>query len=91
MPKEPPPYMSAFFSDIGKDITTMLSHILGSSTNEYVDETIFAGMSIFIPGQPPIVKFDYVKFIADKMHDQFMRLENERVFNYSSVMYHLFL
>jgi len=35
--------------------------------------------------------FDYAKFIADKMHDQFMRLENQRVFKYSSVLYHLFL
>lgn len=91
MPKDPPPYMSAFFSDLGKAITTMFWCILGSTTNEYIDETIFASMSIFTPGQPLIVKFDYAKFIADKMHDHFMRLENERVFKYSSVLYHLFL
>lgn len=69
----------------------MMSCILGSTTNEYIDETIFAGMSIFTPRQPPAVKFDQAKFIADKMHDQFMILENERVFKYSSVLYHLFL
>lgn len=90
MPKDPPPYMSTFFSDLGKDITTMLS-CLGYTTNEYVDETILVGKSIFIPGQPPVVTFDYAKFFTDRMHDQFMRLENERVFKYSSVLYHLFL
>ncbi len=89
--KTPPPYMLVIFFDLGKDMTTMISCILGFTTNEYIDEIIFAYMSIFIPGQPPAVKFDYAKFIADKMHDQFMRLENERVFKYSSVLYHLFL
>jgi len=91
MPKDPPPYASIVFNDLGKDIITMIACIAGFSTNEYVDEIPFAHMSIFTPGQPPAVKFDFAKFIAYKMHDQFMRLENERVFKYSSVLYHLFL
>jgi len=69
----------------------MISCILCFSTNEFVDEMTFAYMPIFTPGQPPAVKFDYATFIADKMHDQFMRLENKRVFKYSSSLYHLFL
>lgn len=69
MPKDRPPYMSAFFSDLGKDITIILSFILGSTTNEYVDETIFVGMSIFTPSQPLAIKFNYEKLITDKMHD----------------------
>jgi len=48
-------------------------------------------MSIFTPGQPPTVKYNYATFIAEKIHDQFMRLENEKVFKYSTVIYHLFL
>lgn len=48
-------------------------------------------MSIYSLGQTPAIMFHYAKFIAIKMHDQFMRLENERVFKYSSVLYHLFL
>ena len=83
--------MSVIFFDLGKDITTIIACILGFTTIEYVDEINFAYMSIFTPGQPLAVKFDYAKFIADKMHDQFMRLENEKVFKYSSVLYHLFL
>jgi len=77
MPKDPPPYMSSFFSGIGKDITSMISCILGFTTSEYVDDIIFSYMSIFTPGQPVVVKFDYAKFISDKTHDQFMRLENK--------------
>lgn len=48
-------------------------------------------MSIFTPGQPPAIIYDYAIFIVDKMHDQFLRMNNERVFKYSSVLYHLFL
>lgn len=69
----------------------MISSILGYTTSEYVDEIILAYMSIFTPGQPPAIMFDYEKSILDKMHDQFMRLKNKRVFKYSSVLYHLFL
>ena len=56
-----------------------------------VDEMTFAYMTIFTPGQPPAAKYDYAAFIADNIHDQFMRLENERVFKYSTIFYHLFL
>lgn len=72
MPKDPPPYVSIFFFELGKGITTMISYILGFTTNEYVDEFFLAYMSNFTPGQLPEVKFDYAKFTADKMHDQFM-------------------
>jgi len=91
MLKDPPPYMSAFFSGLRKDMTSMISCILGFSTNEYLVEIIFSYMSIFTPRQPLAIKFDYAKFISEKMHGQFLRLENERVFKYSSVLYHLFL
>lgn len=69
----------------------MISNVLGYTTSEYVDEIILAYLSIFTPGKAPTIMFDYAKFISNKMHDQFMQLENERVFKYSSVSYHLFL
>lgn len=90
-PKEPPPYMSSFFTNMGQDIITMISCILGFTTNQYVDELTLAFMTIFTPGQPPTAKFDYATLIANKVHDQLMRLENERVFKYSTVLYHIFL
>jgi len=35
--------------------------------------------------------YDYATYIADRMHEQFLRMSNERAFKYSSVLYHLFL
>jgi len=90
-PKDPPPYMSCFFTNIDRDIITMITCILGFTTNESMDEMKLASMSISTLGQPPGAKFDYATFVADKMHDQFMILEHERVFKYSSALYHLFL
>ena len=61
------------------------------NTSEYVDELTLVLMSIFTPGQPPAIKYKYAAFIAEKIHDQFMRLENEKVFKYSTLIYHLIL
>ena len=72
-------------------IIDMISYILGFRTSEIVDETVFALMSMFAPGQPPVVKYDYATFIANKIHEQFMDLERERVFKYTSYIYHLLL
>jgi len=83
--------MWTIFSKLGQDIIAMISSVFGQTTSEFVDEIIIAFMSIYSPGQPPTIVFDYAKYIVDKMHDQFMRMENERVFKYSSILYHLFL
>ena len=64
---------------------------MGFNTSEYVDQLTLVLLSIFTPGQPPPVKYDFASYIADKIHDQFMRFENERVFKYSSVIYHLMI
>lgn len=90
-PKYPPPYMSCLFTNLGRDIITVIACIFGFTTNEYVEEMTLAYMSIFTHGQPPTAKFDYATFITDKMHEKFMILENERAFKYSSILYHLFL
>lgn len=76
IPNEPPHYMWTIFSYLGRDIIAMISSVLGQTTSEFVDEIIIAFMSIYNPGQPPAIMFDYAKFIADKMHDQFMRMDN---------------
>ena len=57
----------------------MISYILGFRTSEIMDETVFALMSMFAPGQPPAVKYDYATFIANKIHEQFMNLDRESV------------
>ena len=90
-PKGPPPYGYVFFTEEGKLILEMISFIMGFNTSEYVDRLTLVLLSIFTPGQPPAVRYDFASYIADKIHDQFMRLENEKVFKYSSVIYHLML
>ena len=69
----------------------MISYILGYTTSEYIDELNITFLSIYTLGQPPVVIYDYAQFIADRMHEQFIRMSNERVFKYSSVLYHMCL
>lgn len=91
IPKDLPPYIYTIFSQFGQDIVSMISSNLGYTTSEYIDEIILAFMSIFTPRQPPAIMYDYAKYIVDRMHDQFLRMSNERLFKYSLVLYHLFL
>jgi len=78
------PYQHAWFDELGRLVIDMISYILGFKTSEIVDETVVALMSMFAPGQPPAVKYDYATYIANKIHEQFMNLDRERVFKYTS-------
>jgi len=77
IPKDPPPYMWTIFSKLVLDTVSMISSVLGYTTSEYVDEIILTFMSIFTPRQPPAVMYDYAKYISDKMHEQFLRMDDE--------------
>lgn len=90
-PKGPPPYLHAFFTNTSRLIVDMISLVMGFKTSEYVDEITLVLLSIFTQGQPPAVKYDYATFIANKIHAQFMNLDRERVFKYTSFIYHLFV
>jgi len=68
-PDGPPPYMQTFFTDMGQLIIDMISSIMGFNTSEFVDELTLVLLSIFTPGQPPAVKYDFTSYIADKIHD----------------------
>ena len=89
--KDPPPYVATTFFPFGQDIIAMICSVLGYTTSEYIDEIILAFISIFNPRKPPTVMYDYAKYTTNRMHEQFLRMSNERVFKYSSVLYHLFL
>lgn len=69
----------------------MISSVLGFKTSEHIDETMLVLLSAYSPGQPPSVKYNYAKFIANKIHDQLVKLDREGVFKYSSYIYHLFM
>lgn len=72
-------------------IVDMISLIMGFNTSEFVDEVTLVLLSIFTPGQPPDVKYKYASYIANKIHDQFLRLDNEGLFKYTTFIYHLML
>lgn len=61
------------------------------NSSEYVNDITLVFLSIFTPGQPPAVRYDYASYIANKIHDQFLNLENEGVFKYTTFIYHLML
>lgn len=76
---------------MGRLIVDMISLVMGFNTSEYVDEVTLVLLSIFTLGQPPIVKYDYASNISNKIHDQFLRLDDEGVFKYTTFIYHLIL
>jgi len=90
-PTSPPPYLHVLFTENGKLIVDMISFILGFNTSEYVDDITLVLLSIFTPGQPPTIKYDYATFIANKIHEQFINMDREGVFKYTSFIYHLLL
>ena len=79
-PQGPPPYVHAWFTETRKLILDMISFILGFKTSEFVNETMFVMLSIFTPGQTPVVKYDYASFIANKINEKFINLEREGAF-----------
>ena len=76
---------------MGKLLVDMISYALGFKTSEHVDETVLVLLSSFSQGQPPAIKYNYAKFIADKIHDQLIKLDRQGVFKYSSYIYPLFM
>jgi len=59
IPTESPPYSTTIFSERARQIVTMLSSILGYTTDEHLDEPILAFLSIFCPGKPPMTVFNF--------------------------------
>jgi len=90
-PIEPPPFLYINFNEVGKLLVDMISSVLGFKTSEHIDEIVLVLLSAYSPGQPPAVKYNYAKFIANKIHDQLVKLDREGVFKYSSYIYHLFM
>jgi len=59
LPKRNPPYGSSIFPDLTKQITTILSYLLGYYSDQHVDEAIIGFLSIFSVGFKPIVHFNF--------------------------------
>jgi len=48
---------------------------MGFNSSEYVDDITLVLLSIFTPGQPRAIRYNYASYIANKIHDQFQNLE----------------
>ena len=90
-PSRPPPFSYANFNEVGKLLVDMLTSVLGFTTNEHVDETLLVMLFAYSLEKPPAMKYNYAKYIANKIHDQLSRLNREAIFKYSSYIYHLFM
>jgi len=85
-----PPFHHVYLNQLGRDLVDMITPILGYYSTEFVDETVLVIMLMFTLGKSPIF-YDYATYISNKIHEQLMNLERERVFRYTSYIYHLIL
>ena len=56
-----------------------------------MDASILIFMSIFCLGQPLASTFNFSQYLSDPIHEKLVKLLEEGVFKYSSVLFHLFL
>lgn len=85
-----PPINQVYLNQLGRDLADMISPILGYNSIEFFDQTVLIIMLMIAPGKSPIC-YDYATYIADKIHEQLMNLARERLFRYTSYIYHLIL
>ena len=69
----------------------MIAYVLGYKNSEHVDRTMLVLLSVYSPHQPPARKYNFAKFIANKIHDQLSKVDRQGVFRYSAYIYHLFM
>lgn len=85
-----PPILHVYLNELGRDLADMIPPILGYSSIEHIDATVLVMMLMFAPGKSPIC-YDYATYISDKIHEQLMNLRRDRMFRYTSYIYHLIL
>lgn len=51
----------------------------------------FLSSPFLLPRKPSETVFNFGQFLVDRIHDHLIRLLNERVFKFSSVLFHMFL
>jgi len=85
-----PPIFDGYLNQLGLDLAHMVSAVLGYKSMEFIEETVLVMMLRFAPGRTPIC-YNYATYISDKIHEQFLHLPRERMFRYSSYIFHLIL
>jgi len=77
--------------DITRHITTILSYLLGYHSDQSVNEAILGFLSMFSSHSKPTIIYDFSHFIAETIHEQFVKFNTEEVFKYASVLVYLFI
>ena len=90
-PTGPPPYLHEHFNDSGRLLLDMIAYVLGYQNSKHVDQAMLVLLSAYSPRQPPAQKYNFAKFIANRIHDQLSKLDRQGVFRYSAYIYHLFM
>jgi hypothetical protein len=68
-PKKNPPYSYSIFTIKSNQIISMLSHLLGYYSDEWVDEPILGFLSMFSTEERVSIKFNFSQFLVDNIHD----------------------
>jgi len=69
----------------------MISYILGYYSDQWVDESILGFPSISSTGNKPSIVFNFSQYLADSIHEQFIKFPTEQVFNYPCFLIYMFL
>lgn len=74
-----------------KQIISIISCLLGYQSNQWVDEAFIGFFSIFSIGEKTSIIFNYSEFLADAIHEEFLKFSIEGNFKYDLVLVFLFL
>jgi hypothetical protein len=58
----------------------LLCTLLGYFSDQWVDEPILGFLSIFSTNEKPTTQFDFIMFLADNIHEQFINFTAEGMF-----------
>ena len=79
------------FPDRTRHITNILSYLLGYHSDQSINEAILGFLSMFSSDSKPTVIYDFVHFIAETIHEQFVKFNIEEVFKYASILVYMFI
>jgi len=91
LPKGNPPYDSSMFPDRTRHITTILSYLHGCHSDQSINEAILGLLSMFSSDSKPTVIYDFGHFIAETIHDKFVKFNTKEVFKCASILVYMFI
>ena len=69
----------------------MVTCLLGYHTDQWVDAIVLGFLLVFSTGQKPSILFNYSQYLADVIHEPFLKFKVEGVFKNQPVLVYLML